>query len=53
LHQGYSVSMSGSHMHPDIALGMWLSVLGLWLLCAGNILSRARNLLILRRGWSA
>ena len=49
LHQGYSVSMSGSRIHPDIAMGMWLSVLGFWLLCAGTVLNRARRLLVQRR----
>lgn len=51
LHQGYSVSLSGNKMHSHIFLGMCLSVLGFWLLCAGTVLNRARNLLVLRRGW--
>lgn len=51
LHQGYSVSMSGSRIHPDIALGMWLCVLGFWLVCASTVLNRARRLLTQRR-WS-
>jgi heme exporter protein C len=49
LHQGYSVSMSGSRIHPDIAMGMWLSVLGFWLICASSVLNRARRLLVQRR----
>ncbi len=49
LHQGYSVSMSGSRIHPDIAMGMWLSVLGFWLICASTVLNRARRLLVQRR----
>lgn len=49
LHQGYSVSLGGSRMHPDIATGMWLSVLGFWLICASTVLNRARRLLVQRR----
>ncbi len=49
LHQGYSVSLSGSRIHPDIAMGMWLSVLGFWLVCAATVLNRARRLLVQRR----
>lgn len=49
LHQGYSVSMQGSRIHADIAVGMWLSVFGFWLLCAANVLRRAQCLLIQRR----
>lgn len=49
LHQGYSVSLSGSRIHPDIAMGMWLSVLGFWLICASTVLNRARRLLVQRR----
>jgi heme exporter protein C len=49
LHQGYSVSMSGSRIHPEIAIGMWLSVFGFWLICAGTVLNRARRLLVQRR----
>jgi heme exporter protein C len=49
LHQGYSVSMSGSRIHTDIAMGMWLSVLGFWLICASTVLNRARRLLVQRR----
>ncbi|WP_370263482.1 heme ABC transporter permease CcmC [Limnobacter sp.] len=49
LHQGYSVSLGGSQIHPDIARGMWLCVLGFWLLCAGTVLNRGRRLLVLRR----
>lgn len=49
LHQGYSVSMSGSRIHPDIATGMWLCVLGFWLICASTVLNRARRLLVQRR----
>ncbi|HEX5485335.1 MAG TPA: cytochrome c biogenesis protein CcsA [Limnobacter sp.] len=50
LHQGYSVSLSGSHLDTSIAWGMWLSVLGVWFWCAGTVLNRARHLLVLRRG---
>lgn len=49
LHQGYSVSLGGSRIHPDIAMGMWLSVLGFWLICASTVLNRARRLLVQRR----
>ena len=49
LHQGYSVSMSGSRIHPEIATGIWLSVLGFWLICASTVLNRARRLLVQRR----
>ena len=49
LHQGYSVSMQGSRIHTDIAVGMWLSVFGFWLLCAANVFRRAQCLLIQRR----
>jgi heme exporter protein C len=49
LHQGYSVSMNGSRIHPEIATGMWLSVLGFWLICASTVLNRARRLLVQRR----
>lgn len=49
LHQGYSVSLGGSRIHPDIATGMWLSVLGFWLICASTVLNRARRLLVQRR----
>jgi heme exporter protein C len=49
LHQGYSVSMAGSRIHPDIATGLWLCVLGFWLICAGTVLNRARHLLAQRR----
>lgn len=50
LHQGYSVSLSGSQLAASIAWGMWLTVLGVWLWCAGTVLNRARHLLVLRRG---
>lgn len=50
LHQGYSVSLSGSRIHPDIARAMWLSVGGFWLVCAGIVLNRGRHLLAARRG---
>lgn len=49
LHQGYSVSMAGSRIHPEIATGMWLSVLGFWLICASTVLNRARRMLVQRR----
>lgn len=49
LHQGYSVSMSGNRIHPEIAIGMWLCVLGFWLVCASTVLNRARRLLVQRR----
>lgn len=49
LHQGYSVSMSGNRIHPEIATGMWLCVSGFWLVCAGSVLNRARRLLVQRR----
>ncbi|HEX4842054.1 MAG TPA: heme ABC transporter permease CcmC [Limnobacter sp.] len=49
LHQGYSVSLSGSRIHPDIANGLWLCVLGFWLVCASAVLNRARRLLVQRR----
>jgi heme exporter protein C len=49
LHQGYSVSMNGSRIHPEIATGMWLSVLGFWFICASTVLNRARRLLVQRR----
>lgn len=49
LHQGYSVSLGGNRIHPDIATGMWLSVLGFWLICASTVLNRARRLLVQRR----
>jgi heme exporter protein C len=51
LHQGYSVSASGSRIHPDIARGLWFCVLGFWLVCASTALNRARHLLAMRR-WS-
>lgn len=50
LHQGYSVSMSGSRIHPDIAQAMWLCVLGFWMTCAGLVLNRGRHILAARRG---
>jgi heme exporter protein C len=49
LHQGYSVSLSGNRIHPEIATGLWLCVLGFWLVCASTVLNRARRLLVLRR----
>jgi heme exporter protein C len=49
LHQGYSVSMSGNRIHPEIATGMWLCVSGFWLVCASTVLNRARRLLVQRR----
>ncbi|HEX4918907.1 MAG TPA: heme ABC transporter permease CcmC [Limnobacter sp.] len=49
LHQGYSVSLGGSRIHPDIANGLWLCVLGFWLVCASAVLNRARRLLVQRR----
>lgn len=49
LHQGYSVSMSGNRIHPEIATGLWLCVLGFWLLCASTVLNRARRLLVQKR----
>ena len=49
LHQGYSVSMSGSSIDPSIARGMWLCVLGMWLFSAGTVLNRGRSLLAQRR----
>ncbi|HEX4880009.1 MAG TPA: heme ABC transporter permease CcmC [Limnobacter sp.] len=49
LHQGYSVSLSGSRIHPDIATSLWLCVLGFWLVCASAVLNRARRLLVQRR----
>ena len=49
LHQGYSVSMSGNRIHPDIAIGMWVSVAGFWLICASAVFNRARHLLVQRR----
>ena len=49
LHQGYSVSLSGNRIHPDIATGMWMCVLGFWLVCAATVLNRARRLLVQRR----
>lgn len=50
LHQGYSVSLSGSHLAASIAWGMWLSVFGVWFWCAGTVLNRARHMLEFRRG---
>lgn len=51
LHQGYSVSLSGSQIHWQIAWALWVCVLGFWLVCAGIVLNRARHILALRR-WS-
>lgn len=49
LHQGYSVSMSGNRIHPDIASGLYWSVVGFWLICASSVLNRGRHLLAKRR----
>ncbi|MCQ8896272.1 heme ABC transporter permease CcmC [Limnobacter humi] len=49
LHQGYSVSLSGSRLHPDIAQALVLCVLGFWLCCASTVLNRARQALLARR----
>lgn len=49
LHQGYSVSLSGSRIHPDIAAGLYACVAGFWMICASNVLNRGRNLLAKRR----
>lgn len=49
LHQGYSVSLSGSTIDPAIARGMWLSVFGMWFVCASTALNRGRHLIAERR----
>lgn len=55
LHQGYSLSSSGSRMHTDMLEALMACSLGFWALCAGIVLVRAGRLIQMRKAawhWS-